>query len=297
MQEQLPPSHASEELEKEPESTRVFFTSVFSWFDKATKYKRFRKTRRYIKEGKNLFDLSGEELSKLDAMGPWTFKMYETFLAALPSQILGAVLNFFMPYEPSPQTTGQLSQYQEAFIRNYYKFAPSVDNFIRPGLIPLMLLAVSSIIAWGCLRKEHSTRQSRKRCRNAHLYFDGTYGFIPQIIGTLLLTVLILCYQRGLHSIIVYLLLIILFNVVSIWLLNVTLGTEAVRLFRLNGYATCLPSMMESTDIPAPRAKYFLSFVFIVVPVSYLLLLTYVLVEVLIVIALVMFRLWLRGPI
>ena len=291
------PSSPTSPAEKDPEPTRVFFTSVFSWFEKATKYKKFRKTRRYIKEGENLFDLSAEDLSKLQAMGPWTFKLYETFLAALPSQVLGVLLDFLIPYKRLPPTNEQLSQYQEAFIRNYYELAPSVDNFIRPGLIPVVLLAMSSIISWGCLRKEDSTRQSRKRCRNAHLYYDGTYGFIPQTIGTLLLTLIILCYMRGVSSIIVYLALIMLFNVVGIWQINVTLGTEAVRLFRLNGYATCLPALMKSTDIPAPRAKYFLSFVFIAVPASYVLLLAFVLVEVLIVVALVMLRLWLRGPI
>jgi hypothetical protein len=180
MENQPPNSVTPMELgKKEPESTRVFFKGLFSWFDKLTKYKRFRKTRRYIKQGERLFDLSADELSKINAMGPWTFNIYQTMLSAIPAQVVATVLNFFFPYEPpSPQISNSLSLYQKAFLRDYYKLSPSVHNFFRPLIVPTILLAVSSIAGWACLRKEDSTKQSRKRCRNAYLYYDGAYGLM-----------------------------------------------------------------------------------------------------------------------
>jgi hypothetical protein len=36
-------------------------------------------------------------------------------------------------------------------------------------------------MGWGTLRSKDSNAQTRRRARHAYLYFDGTYGFFPQL--------------------------------------------------------------------------------------------------------------------
>lgn len=281
----------------EPESTRVFFKGLFSWFDKVTKYKRFRRTRQYIKQGKKLFDLPADELSKINAMGPWTFNIYQTMLAAIPAQIVATVLNFFFPYEPPlRQITKSLSPYQKEFIRDFDKLAPSVHNYFRPLIVPTILLAVSSIAGWACLKKEDSTKQSRKRCRNAYLYYDGAYGLMPQTIISLAITMLAMSNERNVDAGVVYFLLIglVIGLGASIYQLYVTDYKIPSLLFHQNGYSTSvfLPS---HSKFSAPWGKYGYSTLFLIGPISWLIVWFFHKLEILVLIYLVNFRMWLKG--
>lgn len=294
MENHSPNSVVPLELEKkEPESTRAFFKGLFSWFDKATKYKRFRKTRQSIKQGERLFDLSADELTKLNVMGPWTFNIYETMLAAIPAQMVVTVLNFFFPYEPSsPQIPKSLSLYQQAFIRDYYKLAPSVHSYFKPLIVPTILLAVSSIAGWACLKKEDSTRQSRKLCRNAYLYYDGAYGLMPQTIISLVITMWDMSVKSNVD--VVYF-SPILFGALA-YQLYVTYHKIPTLLFHLNGYSTSL-FLSSHKKFLAPWDKYSYSAMFLAIPLSWLIVWAFQKLELLVLIYLVDFRIWLRGSI
>jgi hypothetical protein len=295
--ENQPPDVPPVESEKqEPESTRAFFKNLFSWFDKATKWKRFRNTRWYIKRGERLFDLSADELSKLKVMGPWTFNVYETVVAAIPAQMLAKIVNFFFPYDPPPpQIPESLSLYQKALFRDINKLAPSVDNFFRPFLVPTLLLAISSIIGWACLRKEDSTRQSRKRSRNAYLYFDGTYGLMPQTIISLAITMLVLSTQRNVDTTVVYLIPIGLLIIVFIYQLYLIYRKIPELLFEVNDYSTASVTTLKSKG-SAPWTKYVLSVILLAGPISWIILIGFFLLQVLVLYSLATFRIWLRGP-
>lgn len=79
--------HSHKSPNSEPDSPRAVVKEYFSWFEKITKWKRFRKTRECIKRGEDLFDLSDKELNEFDLMTPFKFNLYETVLAVLPAQI------------------------------------------------------------------------------------------------------------------------------------------------------------------------------------------------------------------
>jgi hypothetical protein len=288
----------------EPEPTRTFIKSLFSSFDKVTKWKRFRRTRRYVIKGEKLFDLTGEKLSKLKVMGPWTFNIYETVLVAIPSQILAKVVNFFSPYEdtllPIPESS---SLYEKATIQEINKLAPSVESFFTPLIAPTILLAISSIIGWACLRKEDSTKQSRRRCRNAYLYYDGTYGLLPQTMLSFALTILIISGQRNVENNFFYLISILFLLVAIIYQLNLIYSKIPQLLFQLNDYETSVPMLNSSEPIlnsskpQAPWTKYGLSVFFLTGPIAWIIYIVFVLLMILVISILVLIKIWIRGPV
>jgi hypothetical protein len=294
------PTPTAARLEKESEPTGLFFVSALSWLDKLIKYKRFRRTRRYIKEGQQLFDLPADEISRLEVMGPWSFKTYEIMLAALPGEVIGAIISFIAPYEPSAQLSDNLSQHQVAFVRDYLRLEPSISKIIWPVYIPTLLLISSSIVSRGSLRKEDSTRQSRKRARNAYLYYDAAYGLGTQTLLSLLLAVMIASYQRGWgfgttpFSPAIYILTIPLFVAAMVNQIYISLGTVANRLFRLNGYATGSRSTVASSLIPAPRFRY-VFFVYLAGYLNILMVAVFVSIEIVALVILVRLRFWIKG--
>jgi hypothetical protein len=131
-------------LNPEPESTGTYFKSLIVWINKLIKHKRFIETRKRIKNGDNLYDLSSDEIGSLKTMGPWTFNIYESVLAVVPAHLFLKVMDFF--FRLSVNTENRVvgnDPYSLALGTEKAKLLPSVEAFFTPFYWPVILLAIT----------------------------------------------------------------------------------------------------------------------------------------------------------
>lgn len=169
-------------------------TYLFDWFEELIKLKKFIRTYRSIDNGKKLFNYSSKQIANHEVMGPWSFKLYQAILTSLPLQIFILLYGFFLPnrnlpdYKPAPSGFGYsiipldltpiagIDQ-NSPFWRAAVKLFPSVAVFFQLLFVSVSILALTWVIAW-----VFSDKTARSRTKYAYLYYDGTYGFIPQVM-------------------------------------------------------------------------------------------------------------------
>ncbi|HEY0795244.1 MAG TPA: hypothetical protein VGD64_05640, partial [Acidisarcina sp.] len=166
-----------------PEPPLTFFKELLGWFDKYSRLKRFMATRRAIRDGQILVDLSSEDLRRLDLMGPLRFNVYESTLAGVPSLLITACVGVLFPLEPKavPFVDAQ-SDFARAFLIEVSKVTPSVFRTISPFVPPVILLWSSFVMGWASLESFDSNSTTRRRSRNGFLYIDGAYGLLAQTL-------------------------------------------------------------------------------------------------------------------
>jgi hypothetical protein len=181
----------------EPEKFWEFFQDFLGWKKKYEKFRSFLKTRKLIKEGelnpislmtegKRPFNLSADEIKQRKLMGPFTYKLYQTVIIALPASLISLAISLFSSSEtlapPSPSKTPQ------ALIDLYQ---PKIFALLVAFVGPVVFFALTAqVMSWAI-----ALAPSRKRIRDAFLYYDATYSLTPQAI--LILTVTLLSIYRG----------------------------------------------------------------------------------------------------
>jgi len=180
-----------------PESISDVFHDLLGIKSKFKKLKSFFRTRRLIIRGKYLFDHTRNEIKQNELMGPLTFNIYSSTIAATVALIVTKLFSFFFPHDPPSSPVLGNSVRSE-----YVKIMPHVEGFLRPFLIPVVFLFVAYVISWGTIRKSEpkissisyestpNSSPSRIRGRNAFLYFDGAYGLVPQALASLAFSIL-----------------------------------------------------------------------------------------------------------
>ena len=68
-------------------------------------------------------------------MGPLSFNLYESTLAAVPSVIIAFLFDFFFPYKEAPPSSGSNALYIE-----WMKLIPQVNKVLYPFYIPTVCL-------------------------------------------------------------------------------------------------------------------------------------------------------------
>jgi len=132
-------------------------------------------------------------------MGPISFNVYQSTVSAAPAVLIGYVAGILTPHDvPAPDIPSNLSEFAKLWTAESYKIAPSVNHVIQPFIVPILLLFTAWCCARGCLHAKDSTPTSRVRCRNAYLYYDGTFGLVPQCLLATAITLGILCGQYDL---------------------------------------------------------------------------------------------------
>jgi len=181
-----------------PESPLTYFKELVGWFEKYTKLKKFLVTRKAIREGEVLVDLSADDLKQRDLMGPLSFNVYESTLAGLPSLLITTFVGILFPLVPKVvEPDGALSEFQRAFLVEVSNIAPAVVKTLSPFIPPLFLLWSSFVMGWGSVESFDSNRASRRRSRDGFLYLDGAYGLLAQ---TLLATAIGLTFVAIQHD-------------------------------------------------------------------------------------------------
>ena len=221
-----------------PEPILGFFSNLLGWVDGFTKIKKFLRTRNAVRRGEKIFDLSSDDLKAKDLMGPLTFNVYESTLAGLPAAALGILLGLFFQDRPtSLQFVPGVSEFKKAVVTEAVKIAPKIGKTIQPFLPPFFLLIAAWSTAWGCLKKVDSSAAKRRRCRDAFLYYDGTYGLWVQAVLSLAISLLLVPLNYVLDDsnipLVVGVTLLILSSLWQFYLIN----TKVPKLlFQDNGY-------------------------------------------------------------
>ncbi len=269
----------------DPEPTWGYIKGLIGWLDEYTKFKKFLATRRAIRSGTPLVDLSTEELKAQNLMGPLTFNVYESTLAGLPSLVIALIIGALFPLEDTViQRTGVESEFTKALVLEASRALPPVSKASSPFIAPLLLLCSSFVMGWGALESFDSTSTARRRSRNGFLYYDGAYGLLPQ---TLLATAIGLGLQISRHG---------LFNPLLVFATGVLFLTGGgiqiylvvskipELLFALNGYG----------KYGVPSGRYNLALYLLNPICSWLLLAVLVALEVIAAYAIAFVTVWLR---
>jgi hypothetical protein len=90
---------------------------------------------------------------------------------------------------------------RNAVSAEFLRLAPDVEKYLQPFVVPASFLAIAFVVSWASIRGREpgvigisveslkSRPPSRRRSRDAFLYFDGTYGFLSQTLLALAVAV------------------------------------------------------------------------------------------------------------
>jgi len=191
------PTPPVDEADAEPESIWEFFQETLGLKSKFKKLKSFLATRQRMIKGEYLFDRTSDQLKKSELMGPLTFNIYSSAIAGTIALGVTKLLSIMLPSkEPSIPATA------DAVTKEFLTRLPQVDSFIRPFVTPAVFLVIAYCLSWGAIRgtepqvisiaQTSAPFPSRRRARNAFLYFDGAYGLIPQAVISLAVATIVL---------------------------------------------------------------------------------------------------------
>jgi hypothetical protein len=284
-------------VDSEPERISEVFHELLGLKSKFKKLKSFFRTRQCTIKGEYLFDSTSDEIKQKELMGPLTFNIYSSTIAGTVALGVTKLFSFIFP-------TKERSNFipEDAVTAEFVKVLPQVEGFLHPFLVPMVFLIVAYYVSWGAIREsepqfisisyESASKlpPSRRRGRNAFLYFDGAYGLIPQAVISLALTTIVSLtpnllvpatgsgeqYPDFVISPLIWLgvVSLVLFLGAAIYQGYLTYYKFPKLLFRANGYYqnndACTVASDESSTIPKPPwAKYILT-ALIVVPLTVL---------------------------
>ena len=237
-----------------PESPTV----MFSLFKKLSQYHKYRNTVEQVRRGERLYEMSSDELKRSEFMGPYTLNIYESFLAALPSGLLFGFLNFLFP--PVKETIEASIVAAEGA-----RIGGTITSVVQPLLIPFVFMYLAWVASWSSLHKRDSNKVTRKRAKFAFLYFDGSYGLIPEGLFVFAISLWIFQVEHNVHGPVatgMIITAIIVFLITVVWNRHIVFNKIPSRLFEINGYSPKRPGSFQwfrrkpRDPNPGPWNKY-----------------------------------------
>ena len=149
----------------QPEPPVEYFKNLLRWGD-WVKVRQYFQTRRAVLDGENLVDLSIEQIQVRGFMGPLTFNMWQTTLAAVPGIAVGwlvAVLFANHAEQPLVNMPGMTSE----MTAEIASIESAIDRFLVPFQVPFSALCLASLAAWGALYSMDQSKTARRRGRDA----------------------------------------------------------------------------------------------------------------------------------
>jgi len=180
-----------------PESLKDFAHENFGLKERFKKIKSFFKTRLFIKAMRPIYDLPARDVKKLGLMGPFTYKLYQSALVALPTIIFLQILNLTAIEKPARDSTALSPVNAES-----QSILPEVERVFNTFLVPTSFLLIAWIIGWALSRKillpqditdpdkanltapdkANLLKRAERRCRDGFLYYEATYSLWPQMM-------------------------------------------------------------------------------------------------------------------
>lgn len=227
---------------------------------------KFRRTRRAIRNGEELYNYSAERFGTLGYMGPWSFNIFESAIVSIPIIILIELQDFFS-IEEIPIKPGTYNEY-------VLFFTEKTAQILYALAVPFLFTFFVHSLAWASLKRNDQSSENRLRARKAYLYFDGAYGLIAQAL--LVLWVLVGKKTNVLEiqePVIDNLWIAFLFVTWALILYNYyILGEIADKLFSTNGYPGEKAYWFwqkKPEDYP-PEARYWLVYYFCGAPTAFI---------------------------
>jgi hypothetical protein len=195
------------------------------------KVAKFWRTQRAVLRGDPLFDWSSSDLKSAGYLGAWPFCATKIFYVGGLAWLFAAL-----------SRVGGAPRIYPAAWRGYVDAFEVIYRAMAALPFPAALTAAFAVVvAWGSVRRDRSTKDSRDRARRAYLYFDTAYGVWPH--GTLAITLfgvpnifLSAGWQTSLRWW-VELVVRIIFLAGTIWQMNVSYRIVPLLLFKANGYS------------------------------------------------------------
>lgn len=228
--------------------------------ERLTLFNEYRKTRSALKNGVEIYLLSGSERIEAGYLGPWKFNLTEV---AIAGGISLAVIQFFssLALHVSIPKLETVNTPYEAILNTTW-------SWFEPFFIPLFITAFVYMTAWSSLKKGDISHEKKAMARKAYLYFDGAYGLLPQtllpIFSALGTSAFIqeISKESPLNSAALTIQLFVI--IFMIWQLVISGHIIPNRLFIVNGYSNRTRRFWQK-KLPTdpPWGKYILSNTFL----------------------------------
>ena len=235
------------------------YERLLNHFERYKKFRQFLRTREAIYCGEKLFEMRAEDLAKREFMGPLAFNLYETTIAALPAAGLAWIFQTIRHTESETMFPKLADGYWQNVFSEMNKFAPTIEHISKAFIVPVLLLVVAVTASWASLHAADSTKETRKRCRDAFLYYDGAYGLLPQMLTSMGLV--LFAHMDWIVGKITeddaFLGLVLSFPLTAagIWQLYILLVEIPRNLFDLNGYKETA-NLVAVASAPRPWGKF-----------------------------------------
>jgi hypothetical protein len=179
----------SEDRHKDTLTRTSVFEDLFQNFIYARRYWR---TRAAVLEGKPLYNLLRSQRAASGFLDPWAFNLQQSFLSSLPSFIIISALNFLRP----------LNTIQAVSSDSFRDTANSISLFIYSSISPFYAPLVSTFLAFIAAsassppiyfkeKKPYIEKDEKdlwNQCMRAYLYLEAAYGFWPEMLISLPVT-------------------------------------------------------------------------------------------------------------
>ncbi len=185
-------------------SANPFLKKLLEHEERFLRWRRFARTRSAFIRGEPLHDWPVAIRRERGVMGPWTFDLYESVLAATPAILVLKVLDFLKPPPPGFGAPTAESFFAQAVPRTLREdtasIVPDVTSFLAPFWVPLSLTLFALLAVRAVLPKGNRGAEKALRVRDAYLYHDGAHGLLPQAVLNLSLAAVFALGARGIQS-------------------------------------------------------------------------------------------------
>lgn len=141
-------------------------------------YKKFQKTKRAVLDEAPLYDYTDSEIESVGYLKAINFNLVESFFAAAPAVIAAFILFLLVQpgmIDPNAIEGGSMAMYRfliaQCIFFSIYLFIP-----------PLFTGILAPFAGSGSVRIEDRCNEKKRRATRAYLYFDGSIGFVTQLI-------------------------------------------------------------------------------------------------------------------
>jgi platelet-activating factor acetylhydrolase isoform II len=168
-------------------SLKQLLARPVKYFKNFAPFPRYLRTRRAILNGDRLFDCSAEELNVRNLMGPLTANVYKSALAALPAIVVAWFISWREQIEFNRIGLMPMSSSSWSALLVQSQVVRAIQHVATAFLVPAVPLAVAVVVGWACMHSSDASHERRQRCRRAFLYFDASYGVLPQMFFSVVL--------------------------------------------------------------------------------------------------------------
>jgi len=206
------------------------------WEKKFHVIRGFWRTKRAINAKVPLYDWPIDDLLSAGYLGPWRFNATQS---AISGGIASLTINAINLIDDTKRIEVNSPPDLDPALASLWKIT---SGWVEPFLVPIYLMTLVYIIGWGSLRNKDSKPESRRRARNAYLYFDGAFGFYSQLYVSFALALFFTPqWQESISNVLTTnpfeMPFVTVFIISAVWQIDISSRRLPSLLFSINGYS------------------------------------------------------------